>query len=321
MREKTFIEQNSATWQEYAQLLKSRQEIYPAQIAQMMQLISDHLAYARTFFPDSKTTKYLNSLAAAISRRIYVRKKESYGRILAFWTNELPSSFRISQGKLLFSAFFFLINVFIGIISAAGDSEYINLILGETYVQQTRENISRGDPMAVYKSMHQLDMMGYITVNNVRVAFTAFAGGILCGAGTLWILCTNGFMLGAFQYMFYQQGLLAESALVIWIHGTLEISAIIIAGAAGLELAAGFMFPGTYTRIEGLQRGARQGLRIIIGIVPVFIMAAFLESFITRYTHMPAIVSLLIIASSLAFIIWYFIILPRRTGRAEFSGI
>jgi uncharacterized membrane protein SpoIIM required for sporulation len=119
-------------------------------------------------------------------------------------------------------------------------------------------------------------------------------------------------MLGAFQYFFYTKGLLFESVLVIWIHGTLEISAIIIAGCAGLTLGNSFLFPGTYSRTASFVRGAKQGVKIAVGLVPIFIAAGFLESFVTRYTQMPMWLSLTIIVGSLTFIIWYFIIYPIR---------
>ncbi|MCB0813699.1 MAG: stage II sporulation protein M, partial [Flavobacteriales bacterium] len=111
-----------------------------------------------------------------------------------------------------------------------------------------------------------------ITVNNVRVALLAFAAGIAAGFGTVYVLLFNGIMVGAFQYFFHEQGVLRESLLTIWVHGTLEISAIVIAGAAGLALGRGMLFPGTYTRMESFRRGAMLGLKVVIGLVPVFVV-------------------------------------------------
>ena len=190
--------------------------------------------------------------------------------------------------------------------------------MGDTYVNMTLENIDKGDPMAVYKKMNEVDMFLGITVNNIYVSFLCFAFGIFFSLGTGYLLFTNGIMLGAFQYFFYTKGLLVESVLVIWIHGTLEISAIIIAGCAGLTLGNSFLFPGTYSRATSFVRGAKQGVKIAVGLVPIvalipiFITAGFLESFVTRHTQMPMWLSLTIIIGSLTFIIWYFIIYPIR---------
>jgi len=123
---------------------------------------------------------------------------------------------------------------------------------------------------------------------------------------------SNGIMLGAFQYFFHMHDLLLESILVIWIHGTLEISSIIIAGAAGLVLGNSILFPGTYSRIQSFRIGAKEGLKIVLSLVPIFITAGFLESFVTRYTEMPVFLSLTIILGSLSFVVWYFFIYPKK---------
>jgi uncharacterized membrane protein SpoIIM required for sporulation len=208
-----------------------------------------------------------------------------------------------------------MISVAIGVISAANDDDFVRLILGDSYVNQTLENIEKGDPMAIYKSMAPGNMFLTITINNIIVSFQCFVMGILFSVGTGYALFRNGVMLGAFQYFFYQRGMLTESMLVIWIHGTLEISAIVIAGAAGLTMGNSILFPGTYSRLQSFVMGSRQGIKIVIGLVPVFITAGFLESFVTRHTEMPMALSVSIILVSLAFIIGYFIIYPIQLNK------
>ena len=119
-------------------------------------------------------------------------------------------------------------------------------------------------------------------------------------------------MVGCFQYFFYEHGVLTESVLTIWIHGTLEISAIVIAGGAGLVLGNSILFPKTYSRMVSFRAGLKSGLKIVTGLLPVFIAAGFLEGYVTRHTDMPLYLSLFIILGSLAYIIWYFIIYPKR---------
>lgn len=185
----------------------------------------------------------------------------------------------------------------------------------------TLENIANDDPMAVYKQQGEFQMFLGITINNIKVAIMAFIYGILLGIGSLFIMMQNGIMLGSFQYMFYEKGLLWESARTIWIHGTIEISVIIIAGCAGLVLAKGILFPGTYTRIESFKRGTVIGLKIMLSTVPFFIIAGFLEGFVTRHTEMPDWLAILIITSSLALILFYYVIYPyllhKKTTHAE----
>jgi uncharacterized membrane protein SpoIIM required for sporulation len=127
-------------------------------------------------------------------------------------------------------------------------------------------------------------------------------------------------MLGAFQYYFFSKGLGIQSILVIWIHGTLEISAIVIAGAAGLVLGNSLLFPKTYKRLVSLKKGANDGMKMAIGLVPIFITAAFFEGFVTRHTKMPIALSIIILAASLAFMIWYVIIYPRKIYNKTLYG-
>ena len=155
-------------------------------------------------------------------------------------------------------------------------------------------------------------MFLWIAVHNVQVSFTIFVAGFVVSIGTLWLLFNNGVMVGAFQYYFFTKGLGLKSVLVIWIHGTLEISSIIIAGAAGLVLGNSILFPGTHKRLYSLRRGARDGLKLMVGLVPVFVAAAFLEGFVTRYSSMPVWLSVSILSGSLFFIIWYFVVYPIR---------
>ena len=118
-------------------------------------------------------------------------------------------------------------------------------------------------------------------------------------------------MLGSFQYFFYEKGLLWESARTIWIHGTIEISVIIVAGCAGLVLGNGLLFPGTYTRLESFKRGVKNGLKILVSTIPFFVIAGFLEGFVTRHTEMPDWLAVLIIGGSLSLVIYYYVIYPQ----------
>ncbi len=310
MKEITFLNQNADKWQQFETLVTNKGASDPDLTADLFIQLTDDLSYAKTNYPKSKTTQYLNSLAARVHQEIYKNKKEKSRRIITFWKYELPFVFKNSHKQLLYSFIIFMTAMLIGIVSSAYDDSFVRLILGDSYVNMTLENINKGDPMAVYKSMHQVDMFLMITINNIRVAFVCYVLGILFSFGTGFFLFYNGVMLGAFQYFFYAKGLLLQSVLVIWIHGTLEISAIIIAGCAGLTMGNSILFPGTYSRGASFVKGAKQGLKIVIGLVPVFITAGFFESFVTRYSQMPMWLSLTIIGSSLTFIVLYFIVYP-----------
>ena len=188
----------------------------------------------------------------------------------------------------------------------------------------TEDNIAKGDPFGVYKDDNPFNMFVRIAFNNIKVAFITFIGGFTLGIVTLNLLWSTGIMLGSFQYLFFSNGLGIQSVLVIWIHGTIEISSIIIAGAAGFILANGFLFPGTYTRIGSFKRNAKDAAKILICLVPFFIAAAFLESYITHLMSetydrkpdgIPSWVSICILATSLFLIVWYFIVHPIKLSK------
>ncbi|RAU82742.1 stage II sporulation protein M [Pontibacter arcticus] len=307
MREAAFIKKNKLKWKSF----ESQAPGNPDELADRFIELTDDLAYARTFYPESDTTAYLNNLAGKSHMSIYKNKKLEKNRFVSFWKYELPYLFRDHQRQLLYAFLIFILAVGIGALSAALDDTFVRLILGDSYVNMTLENIRKGDPMAVYKGEGEAEMFLFITYNNIKVSFLAFVLGVFFSIGTGWILFQNGIMLGAFQYFFYKQGVLLPSLLTIWIHGTLEIAAIVIAGCAGLVMGNKLLFPKTYSRLYSFKQGARQGLKIVIGLVPVFGMAGFLEGFVTRHTEMPVWLSLAIILSSAAFIIYYFILYPR----------
>jgi uncharacterized membrane protein SpoIIM required for sporulation len=313
VREGQFIQQNIGKWKIY----QYEPTTDPDEMAERFTELVNDLGYARTFYPQSRVTLYLNKLASGFYLDIYKNKKEESSRIVRFWKKELPLVIRKYHRELLYSFLIFFLFAVMAAFSAANDQQFVRGVLGNGYVEMTEQNIAKGDPFGVYKENAPLSMFLYIAINNIQVSFKVFVTGIAACLGTVWQLFKNGVMLGAFQYYFFSKGLGLKSVLVIWIHGTLEISSIIIAGGAGIALGKSLLFPGTYKRIQSLKTGAKDGLKMMVGLVPVFITAAFLESFVTRYSKMPIWLSLLILISSAGFIIWYFIIYPIRLSEKE----
>ncbi|CAM4193401.1 stage II sporulation protein M [Zobellia roscoffensis] len=315
MREAAFVKQNKDKWATFENALTNKTALTPDKLSDLYIEITDHLSYAKTFYAGSNTEFYLNTLASQAHQKIYKTKREPKNRILEFWKTEFPTLFYHHQRELLIAFLVFFFFSLVGAFSSANEGTFVRSILGDGYVNMTLENIEKGDPMAVYKQMGEFNMFLGITINNIRVALMAFAYGILLGIGTLFVMMQNGIMLGSFQYFFYEKGLLWESVRTIWIHGTIEISVIIIAGCAGLVLANGILFPGTYTRLESFKRGVQNGLKIMLSTVPFFIIAGFLEGFVTRHTEMPDALAILIITGSLALILFYYVIYPNRLNK------
>jgi uncharacterized membrane protein SpoIIM required for sporulation len=318
MRETDFIKQNKEKWLELEQILKEKTKD-PDRLSDLFIQVTDDLSYSKTFFKNRTIRVYLNNIAQQVFQNIYKNKKSRWSEVTAFWKEELPQIVYESRKELLFSLLTFIVAVIIGIVSYANEPEFAHIILGQSYIDMTNENIKSGDPMAVYKKMNEMDMFFGITLNNVLVAFRTFIFGILLAIGTVAMIVYNGIMVGVFQYFFYEKGLFVQSFLAIWLHGTLEISSIIIAGGAGITLGKGLIFPGTYSRLQAFQLSARRGLKLLIGILPILVFAAVIESFMTRYTDVPDAFRLLIILLSAFFIIFYFVIYPYKKARKGFE--
>ncbi len=310
MKEPSFIKENAEKWRLIEEMLIGKQRPTPDEEADLFIQLTNDLSYARTYFANSNTARYLNDLTLRVHQKIYKNKKESKQRLLTFWSDELPELMYQSRHHLLLSFLLFALAITIGAFSCANEDSYVYDMLGRHYVNMTDANIKKGDPMAVYKDAKKMDMFIGITINNIRVSFLTFVYGIFFSFGTAYILLHNGAILGAFQFYFYQKGLFLTSFLTIWIHGTLEISAIVIAGCAGFVMGNSILFPGTYSRLESFKNGVKKGLKIMVGIAPLFVVAGFLEGYVTRLTELPTIIKALIIGSSAAFIIWYFVLYP-----------
>ncbi|UMB61580.1 stage II sporulation protein M [Lutibacter sp. A80] len=317
MREASFVKRNKNKWLLFEDVLDNKEQISPDKLSDLYIEITDDLSYAKTFYAQSNTVVYLNSIASKAHQKIYKTKKENKNRLVSFFKTEFPLEFVNYHKQLLIAFITFLFFAIVGAYSAANDGSFVRLILGDNYVNMTLENIASGDPMAVYKKMGEGNMFILITLNNIKVAMMAFVFGMLFSVGTLYVMMQNGIMLGSFLYFFYDKDLLWESSRTIWIHGTIEISVIIIAGCAGLVLGNGLLFPKTYSRLASFKQSFKAGLKIMVSTIPFFIVAGFLEGFITRRTEMPDWLAIFIIVTSFIIVVYYYVIYPIKLTKQQ----
>jgi len=320
MKESKFIDQNYKKWHDFEEDIKSGEQD-PHKTTKRFVQMTDDLSYAQTFYKHRTVRVYLNAIAQIIFNNIYKNRKISGKNIKDFWKLELPLLLFEAKKELRLSFFILIFSVAVGVLSSIYEPEFARHILGDQYVDMTLENIEKSDPMAVYKKGHATGSFIAITLNNLRVDMLMFFMGIFAGIGTIYIMLSNGVMLGTFQYFFIERDLFWDSFLTIWQHGTLEISAMVIAGAAGLTMAKGLVFPGTYSRMLSFRIGAQRGLRILMGIFPVTIMAGIIEGYETRYTDLPDILRIIVIIASLGFIIYYYVLYPIKVAKSGAADI
>ena len=274
-----------------------------------VQLVDD-LSYAKTYYPTSRVTKYINSLASRIYLSIYQNRREESNRLVRFWKYDVPLTIGKHHRIILFSASLFILFYLLGFFSAKLDEGFTREVLGNSYVDMTEKNIAEGNPFGVYQSGNSfLSWLG-IMVNNVIFSIISFVRGIVLGILSITALIRTAMEVGVFHFMFAAKGLGVDFIFAVMLHGLLELTAIVITCAAGVILGTSYLFPGTMRRLQAFQVGVKDGVKIVIGLIPVFGIAAFFEGFITGLYKMPRVLNIFLLTLSALFIIWYFIIYP-----------
>lgn len=309
LRESEFIEKNKSDWKELDQILGNPKKS-PDRVHELFIKVSADLSYAQTHFPRRSVRWYLNYLISNVFDEIKTKKKVKLAKSLSiFYSETLPKEVLRYKACFGLSFIVFAFAVVIGFYSTSIDADFPRQILGSRYVEMTDSNIEMKDPFGVYKTFDPEFVFLQIALNNTFVSINTFVMGIFAGFGTLLSLLNNGVMLGAFHGYFYNKGILIESLLTVWIHGTIEISSILVAGAAGFIIGLHILFPRSYSRMNSLVIGTRRALVIVLSTLPLFIAAAFLEMFITPM-DMPDVMKLIIISISAFIMITIYIIKP-----------
>ncbi|ERJ61452.1 stage II sporulation protein M [Sphingobacterium paucimobilis] len=312
MREASFIERNKEKWLSIENNLTNKGDVNPDTLASNYIELTNDLAYAQTFYPQSKTRQYLNELSVRAHQLIYKDQKSSNNKVSHFFKVEVFEAIWSIRRPLLYSLLIFIFASLIGFVSAQYDEGFVRLILGDHYVNMTIENIKAGNPAGVYQDGSNWGGALAITINNVKVAFYAFIFGAFFSLGAGYILFSNGIMVGTFHYLFHKYDVLQEAVSAIWIHGTIELSVIVIAGGCGLAMGNSILFPKSYSRLDSFKAVTKQAAKVLISTVPFFIIAGTLEGFVTRYYQVSIWLCACIILVSAIAIIYCYIIRPRQ---------
>lgn len=204
----------------------------------------------------------------------------------------------------------------IGVLSAMYDKDFANLILSESYVNMTIENIKEGNAVGVYQDGSTWGSTIGITFNNILVGAKLYIYGIFGGLGTLYLLMHNSIMVGTFQYFFYEHGALGDSARGIWLHGAFEIFSMVVEGMCGLILGTSILFPKTLSRFNSFKVGFKNSFKIFLSTIPFTICAGIIEGYVTRHAlNMPLSLNLFIIFGCLGIIGFYYFVYPHIVNR------
>jgi uncharacterized membrane protein SpoIIM required for sporulation len=306
VREALFIKKNKDRW------LKNQQHPPedPDEMAKEFTQLVEDLAYAKTFYPSGKVTSFINGEAAKIYLSIYKNRREENNRFINFWKYDLPLTIGRHHGAILFVFLIFLLFFGFGFLAYQENDDFGSMFLPGDYIPETKDRIANGNPFGIYESGDPVLSWIFIMINNVKIALAMFAGGLLLALPCLYLLILNATMVGVFYKLFEMHGLGIDFWRVVFVHGTLEMTGIILAAGAGVILTKSFLFPGTIKRIQSLKRGAKDGVKIIIGMVPVLMLAAFFEGLFTRLYNDLSVLTTIITTLSMLFVLFYFVVYP-----------
>ncbi|MBI1305853.1 MAG: hypothetical protein GC181_04470 [Bacteroidetes bacterium] len=316
MKESEFIDQNKQKWSEFENIIQNK-NVDPDDLKDTFIQVTDDLSYSRSNYPNRSVRVYVNQLARRIFDKLSKTQKLSLEPVINFYKTEVPQTMYLARREMLISLVVFLCSVIVGVYSSRQDPEFARFILGDDYVEMTLRNIENGDPMGVYHQGSEVHSFMFILVNNARIDILMLGLGILFGVGAVFVLITNGIMLGTFQYFFYQHGGWDESLVTIWLHGTIEISVLVLSGGIGFLAGRGLLFPGNFTRFQSFRIHAGNAAKLLLGILPYTLIAAFIESFVTGQTGAPELIKILLIIISLVLVVFYFVWLPFRVYREK----
>ncbi len=239
--------------------------------------VMSDLAIARRDFPDDQLTQWLNGLASRAHLRLYRAPAPSWGALGQFFWTDFARRFRAARGYLLLSAL-----LLFGPALLAYAAAWLDPTLREALVPaELRRTMESGRTWTDIEPNLRPGMATLIFTNNLQVAFFAFAGGVLFGLGTVYVLVSNGLMLGSVLGAAQFYGVAPLLLSFIAPHGFLELTCIVIAGAAGLMLGDALLRPGLLLRREALARNARRAVELVIGAAPVLVLAGLIEGFIS----------------------------------------
>lgn len=275
---KPFIDHNQATWSQLELLLSSfgrnPNKNQMDQLGLLYRKVSTHYAYAQTYFSAHEITDYLKTLVIRSHNIIYgTKKKNQWRTIVYFFLHDFPRLF-YNRFQFFFIAITLLV---VGFILA-----YFLTLVNDDYSKIFLGNLAPLHPEEISKQQwNHAIASSTIMVNNIYVAFFCFAWGALFGIGTVYTLLLNGAMLGSLAALYQQVGGSYIFWAYIWPHGLIELTAIFISGAAGLSLAYRFFVPRELSRYQSFKKEGKVTIKLIFGVIPMFICAAIIEGYIT----------------------------------------
>jgi uncharacterized membrane protein SpoIIM required for sporulation len=293
MNAERFTETRRADWQALSALLdrsqNSPQKLSPAEVQELSRLYraaTADLALAQRDFPQHRVTDYLNQLVARGHALVYQGEPLAWNRLRSFVTAGFPRTFRQTGPFILAAALLFIVPALLAGLISNWNPEAARWLL-PPQVQQLIPQIEEQELWTDIDVAERPYASSFIMRNNIQVTFLAFSGGMLAGLLTVYIMAFNGLILGGLTGLTAHHDVGFELWTFVIGHGVVELSVIFIAGGAGLAVGWAILQPGLLRRRDALTVAARQAVRLIIGCVPLLVLAGAIEGFISPSEALP----------------------------------
>ena len=317
-----YIATNGPVWTRLAELSGRAQRgvgrLRAAELDELVRLyqrVAGHLSYARTYYRDPALTAQLSGLVARAGAVVYGTRPRTLRALARFFSVSFPAA-------VWHARHFVLVATLVSLLPAAGFGIWLAnspVAVEAAAPAAVREAYVNHDFEAYYSSAPAAQFASQVFANNVVVAFQAFALGILLCVGTLYVLVANGANLGLAAGLFAAVGQQPKFWGLILPHGMLELTAVFVAGAAGLRLGWTLIDPGDRPRGTALAEEGRRAVVIVLGLVVVFLVAGTIEGFVTGRPW-PTWLRVGIGATAEAAFLAYVVVLGRRAAAAGLTG-
>ncbi|HUP85143.1 MAG TPA: stage II sporulation protein M [Acidimicrobiales bacterium] len=247
------------------------------ELVRLYQRTSSHLSYVRTYYRDPALITQLTGLVAAAGAIVYGTRPKSLRAIGRFFTATFPGALWHNRSFIgVAAALFFVPAIAVGVWLSSSDRA-----IDAVGPRALREAYLNEDFESYYSSAPASEFAAKVTTNNIQVGFMAFAGGVFLCVPTALVLVYNGANLGVPAGLFAAAGENAKFYGLILPHGLLELSAVVIAGSAGLRLGWSLVDPGDRLRATALTEEGRRSVVIVLGLAVTFVVAGLIEGFVT----------------------------------------
>jgi uncharacterized membrane protein SpoIIM required for sporulation len=279
-----FVEDHLGRWSRLADLVSSAagrvnrlkaDEVL--ELGHLYRAATGDLAIAQRDFPRDIVTIELNDLVASAHALVYSEAPTSGRRLRRFILGDIPTTVRANAPFIAASAILLFGPALIAFVAGLVSPEIAAGALPAAF----RDDLSRRRPGTELPENLRLNMGPTIIVNNVRIAIMAFAGGLTAGLLTIYILVANGALLGTVFAVLQTAGLSWTLLTFVSAHGVLELSAIVLAGAAGLRFAWAILQPGERTRRGALRLAGTNAMRLILLVIVMLGCAGLIEVYVS----------------------------------------